>query len=155
MDIKNNLQTLWNYTEANLWVDPEQNISVISKWNLLYRVIKVILDFNGGITKKINEAVKETFNEFCAAVENNQNDLYYVYDASDIKGTSLYPAFLVAQRVQSSNQFKMNIQICDVAGKTIETTTNLFPNSKEPLYRYVSRKILSGLERKQSHPAYV
>lgn len=134
--ITHNTDILWNSTEdANFNVDNEGRLSVISKWNLIGRLVKWVRDWNGDVTAKINEAIKETFDGIRES--NAQNKFIYVRKRGNFwffdsvrAYSSHYPAYYVAEKIQKSSQFSKANSIQEVASNILNEK-KLYPDSEQ------------------------
>ncbi len=144
-----NANVLWNDSSSNLDVNKDGKLSVISKWNLIGRFWKWIRNFDGGVTEKIHQAVKETFETILE--ENNNKRLVYVryYGrglitiAFDPVATysPQYPANYVASLIKDNPPFDKIQDIVDVADKVMQQK-NQYPISKPSTHSLTDQRVL-------------
>ncbi len=96
--VRENLEVLWNNPEGNFYVNSEGALKIISSWNLAGRVLKWIFDFNGIITKKVNDAAKLSLEEaFRLIIFKNESlsveTLYWFNSADKYLSTEFFNEF--------------------------------------------------------------
>lgn len=134
---KKNADILWNEPNAILTCNDNGELSTISSWNLLGRLINWWSDRKGEITSKINSAVKDTFDTIHTM--NEQKKLVYVRNRDSSAWffdparfySKHYPADLLANGIKEHPRFKTDASIIAAATK-VSGDKGLYPQVKPP-----------------------
>jgi hypothetical protein len=71
--VKNNAAVLFNNADAILNVDNSGNLSIISNWNLIGRLVKFLKNLDGSVTEKINNAALKTLDMIAMINRSSSN----------------------------------------------------------------------------------
>lgn len=144
-----NVNILWNYSKFEYTIDKKGKLIPISRWNLIGKLIKMILDRNGELTKRIHEAVRQTL-EFIQKsnedhklvyVRNQGKDFLSIFHDVERFYSSHYPSYLLAQKVKK--QFENVTSVSGAADRIIEQKS-LYPKDNsvgfDPCQFYGSKR---------------
>lgn len=126
--LRNNAHLLWIIlpenpaNRANLNVDRHGNLYVISKCNLIGRLIKWIQNRKGSVTLKIQQVATETLDFIKKYNLANPKDLFYVFDSTGWDGglyATKYSADQLAQKMQQAPRFNQCRELNEMAQEVI------------------------------------
>ena len=139
--VKQNATILFNAADRNLTCDGKGEISVISKWNLIGRLIKWMSNRDGSVTKKVCRAAFETLVEIDRLNSTDPFKRFYVwheevgftfFDATKAY-SSYYPADKLVSAINNVDKFKQDSDIQKVSSDILKHM-DLYPtvNKQDP-----------------------